>query len=184
MFNIGDTVYYAAAGNKRIDIPCPICFGKRQVTLILGNGDSVELPCQYCGNGFDTPRGYIEEYEYIAEASPFLITGISINTTESGEKREYRSGSDNCYHNLHEDKCFATIEEALQAAISVKETMENEQKTRTEYIKKDKQKSFAWNAGYHMREAKRNRKDAEYHEEKAILCKAKDKMLSKQKEGE
>jgi len=67
MFKIGDVVYFASAGQRQVDIPCPVCFGKREVTLILGNGDSVELPCDYCGKGYDGPRGYVLEYEYAAK---------------------------------------------------------------------------------------------------------------------
>jgi len=171
MFNIGDTIYYASAGNKQIEVPCPICFGKCRVTLILGNGDSVELPCDYCARGFEDPRGYVIEYEYRAEAESFLITGVSINKTESGEKHEYCSGGEHCYHSLKEDQCFATREEALAAAVAVKEESEKEQRERAEYLKHNKQKNFAWNAGYHLRAAKDNRKQAEYHEEKAKLCK-------------
>ncbi len=53
--------------------------------------------------------------------------------------------------------------------------MEEEQKTKAIYLKKEAKKSFAWNAGYHLREAKNHRKQAEYHDTKAIFCKAKGK---------
>jgi hypothetical protein len=50
-----------------------------------------------------------------------------------------------------------------------KERAEAERK-RADYIKHDKMKSFAWNAGYHLRELKRAEHAAAHHGEHARLC--------------
>jgi hypothetical protein len=50
-----------------------------------------------------------------------------------------------------------------------------EQSTRAEYLKKNMNKKYSWNAGYHLKEAKRSEEQAAYHRKKAMLCKAKAK---------
>jgi len=170
-YKIGDQVWVARAGNEKITKTCPICFGKLKVKLTLGDDSEYELPCDYCGKGFDGPTGVVHEYEYRAEPKLYTITKVSVETTEKGIEREYQS---DCWV-LHEDMVFSTREEALSMCEEIKRGRELEQITRAEYIKKDKNKSYAWNAGYHMREAKRKRKDAEYHEKMAVICKEKAK---------
>jgi hypothetical protein len=41
MFKIGDTVWVPDCGNRQKQIPCPVCFGKLRVTIILGNEETV-----------------------------------------------------------------------------------------------------------------------------------------------
>lgn len=167
-FNVGDVIWMATNGTMPVDKTCPVCFGKMTVTLILGNGDSVELLCDYCGKGWNGPRGYVTEYEYVAEAKPFFVAGVEVHISSEGEIYRYReSGGWSC----DTDRLFATKEEALADSLRRKAEYDKEQETRAEYIKKDTNKSYSWNAGYHMREAKRHRRDAEYHEKKAVICK-------------
>jgi hypothetical protein len=172
-FNVGDVVYNARCQWASKQTLCPICFGKCQVTLILGNEDSVILPCDYCSRGFEAPTGYISEYDYIVEAERVTITDIKIEISSDGEKYQYIS----CHQYYDTENLFLDKEEALARAKERKQQLDEEQQTSASWIKHDKLRSFAWNAGYHLREAKRNRKDAEFHDQKAILCKqrAKDK---------
>ena len=175
-YNIGDTVWVANAGNKQITVPCPSCYGKKKVTLILGNDDHIILDCGYCSRGYETPSGTAIEYEYRADPISYKITGINIRIKNNGEEEiEYHSGTDNCYRNLSYDKVFSTKEEALMHCAEIIEQKQKEENTRAEYLKKDKNKSYSWNAGYHIREAKNHKKQMEYHESKAIICKSKSK---------
>jgi len=166
-YSVGDKVWWARCGTDRIKKPCPICFGKRKVTLILGDESEVVLPCNYCAPGFESPTGTISEYEYIAAPEQVTIDRVSSETTPGGTKYEYRHE----HWLLSPDIIFDTEEAALTKCEEIAEKLHKEETTRTEYLKKDKQKSFSWNAGYHLREAKRCRKEAERHEEKAVVCK-------------
>jgi len=170
-FNIGDVVYNARCQWVSKQTLCPVCFGKCKVTLILGNDDSVILPCDYCRHGFDNPTGYVGEYDYVVEAELVTITDIKIEISSDGEKYQYISR----YYHYDTENLFLDKEEALARAKELKKLLDEEQQTRVAWIKHDKLKSFSWNAGYHLREAKRNRKDAEYHDQKAILCKQRSK---------
>ena len=170
-FNIGDEVWVARySQNAAISVLCPICYGKLKVTLILGNGDSVELPCEYCGMGKvgGVPTGRVTEHQVVSSPARCTISGIEIEISPTEEIIRYRSES----FVLYEDKTFATKEEAQEKGEELKEAREKEESTRIEYLKKDTKKSFSWNAGYHLSAVKRAERDLEYHRKKAVLCKA------------
>lgn len=171
-FKVGDTIWMSTNGNREVEKTCPVCFGKMRVTLILGNDDRVELPCDYCGKGWDGPKGYVTEYEYVTKAEPFIIGAIETTVTETGATYKYRE----CRGwSCDTDRLFATEAEALDDSQKRKAAYDVEQQTRAEYIKEKTNKSYSWNAGYHMRTAKRHRSDAEYHESRAMICKARAK---------
>ena len=167
-FKIGDLVWVARCGMKSVKKLCPTCFGELKVTLILGNGDQVILPCKGCVVGFDPPRGYITEYEYVAEPEKIIISRVNIYMEHDGETIEYRCEN----HIFKEKEIYAMEVEALVEAQKIKAQLEEEQATRAEYIKKEAHKNFSWNASYHMRHAKKDRESAEYHDKMAIICKA------------
>lgn len=171
-YNIGDKVWVAICGNTQVRKLCPVCFGKKEVTLILGNDEHCILPCSYCAPGFSSPSGYVNEYEYQTEAKQVTIDGMNIENKRGVESIEYRYNSTECsWCNLDEKKAFGTKEEALEHCKKIKEENEHDQITRAEHIKKDQNKSYSWNAGYHLREAKRERESAERHERLAKICK-------------
>ena len=49
---------------------------------------------------------------------------------------------------------------------------ELEETTTADHLKAFRLNSYAWNAGYHLKQAEKRRRDVLYHEQKAILCKA------------
>lgn len=166
-FNIGDLVYHARCQWSPKQELCPICFGKLKVSLTLGNDECVILPCNYCVQGYSEPVGYVSQYDFLVEAEPVIITDIKVEISSIGEKYKYISA--NCYYET--ENIFLDKASALHRAKERKEELDKDQQTRIEWLKKDKQKSFSWNAGYHLRQAKRSRQEAEYHDSKAILCK-------------
>jgi len=168
-YQIGDKVWVAYCGNSLVKTPCPVCFGELVVTLILGNKDTVELPCDYCGKGYNAPVGYTQEYEYTANPVLETILGMKINITTTGEEIEYQTAFGRI---IYPDIIFESHEEALKKCQNIKSELETENNKRVEYIKYNTKKTFSWNAGYHLSCAKKCRKDAEYHDKKALLCKS------------
>ena len=167
VYNVGDMVWVASFGSQEVKVPCPVCYGNKEVTVILGNSDEVLVQCDYCGKGYEGPKGYITEYQYLAQAEQQTIKEIRVEKTRDSDKYEY-IGEHRYY--LHEEDMFDTEEEAYQRAL---EKAENYQQKQDNKIKYKNEKSYTWNAGYHMREAKSKQHDVEYHLEKAKLCKAK-----------
>lgn len=174
LFNIGDVVWLAQKGLREIEEPCPVCFGNKSVVVILGNGDEVTVPCSYCGLGFEEPRGVVTTYRIKPGAERVTITGRDIR---EGEKTEVSyHGAGRCFY---ANAIFETEAEALAVSKDLCEEELHDRETRAEWVKADKIKSFAWNAGYHMREAKRLRDKIGYHERMAVLCKARAKLEAK-----
>jgi hypothetical protein len=166
-YNVGDEVWLAEYDLESVKKTCPICFGQKQVILILGNDDKVILPCDYCGKGFNEPTGVITEYEYVAKATLIVITKIQSETNELGEQRKY-------YFNAHYaaiEDLFNSKEAALARCAEKIKRQELEDTTKAYRIKANHLKSYSWNAGYHLREALHHEKQAGYHKQKAALCK-------------
>lgn len=168
MFNIGDVVWAAYFSMQPQQIECPVCFGKRQVVVILGNGDEVITPCSNCGLGYEGPRGFVEEYAQEAGAGCVIITGRTVQEGGGETRVIYKAGD----YSYGADRLFSTCEEAMRSAEGMASEHKKEHETRAEYIKGNKIKSFSWNVGYHLREAKKLKEQIAYHERMAILCKA------------
>jgi hypothetical protein len=168
-YKVGDGVWVAQSGHRDVREVCPVCYGKLEVLLILGNGDKVTLPCDYCGKGYSSPTGYVTEYGYFTSAVFMTIDAVEVTATANGEEVLYHSD----FYLLYPANVFDTKAEALTKGEELAAELAEQQRTRTEHIKADVKKSFTWNAGYHLREAKRKEAEAARHRERAKLCKAK-----------
>ena len=166
IYNVGDKAWWATCGTREVKYPCPVCFGKLEVELILGNGESVILPCDCCGHGINAPTGTVKEWEFIAEPQEITITGVDIEQGCRGEKRRYRSGNTIPYP---EDICDTLAEAAERCAVKVAEKADENLKEKE--LKKKVSKTYTWNAGYHMRGIENAQRDLEYHERMARVCK-------------
>ena len=176
MYNVGDIVWVAQFNpRKGVNVPCPVCYTKKVVTLILGNDDRVELPCSYCKSGCEPPSGYVTDYQANNRPKQITIDGMDINKTSTGTKIQYWDGNKSCHYVYDEEKVFDTKEAADEACKIRIEKWQAEQQARADWIKHDKNKSYTWNAGYHMRLVKKYEKDILYHKDMAKLCKDKKK---------
>lgn len=169
-WKVGDRPWISKAVYEEVIHDCPVCFGKKEVVLILGNDDRVTLPCDYCGKGWEGPRGYVIETEFSIGVEQLTIDSIEATFTFDGEKRRYILFGSRCASD--EDLCV-TKEQAEEKSREWIAKDIIEKSTRAEYIKHNVHKTFSWNAGYHLREAKRDESSAAHHRERAILCKAK-----------
>lgn len=178
-YQAGDQVWWAHYGMREVRVTCPICYGKLIVTLILGNGDRVELPCDYCGKGFEGPRGFMVEHMYSADVELVTINEVRTHSRLDGpDVIEYITGiSGRGGHYLDPEDVFETKEEAFSRSLAKAQEQSLRDITIAEHLKHDAKKSFSWNAGYHLREAKHDRQSAEYHELKARICKERSKEL-------
>lgn len=168
-YNVGDQVWYAVFEHKQVQKTCPVCFGKRKVTLILGNDEQLTLDCDYCGKGCESAQGYVYEHEHVAAPELKTITRIEVNYSAKGETRSYYAA----HYILSQEDVFDNKEEAHERANErAAEYAENEA-TRGNHRKNLSNKSSSWRAGYWMREAKRCREEAELYEKYFSICKEK-----------
>jgi hypothetical protein len=172
MFNVGDVVWVARYGMHEKWITCPICFGKKRVTLILGNEDHVSLPCSYCAPGYEPPQGMVKEYSTEKQVGATVITGRDIRENNGTAEVSYHTHEGYCHG---PDIVFATEAEAVVKADALCAEETRRRETLAVYLKEKEQKSFSWNAGYHLRTAKKMRADILYHERMAVLCKQRSK---------
>ena len=171
---IGDTAWVLVVGSLQKSRPCRVCAGHRSVTLILGSGEHVALDCDFCGRGFEGPRGVETYYEFAAEPRPYLVAGVERYTDGQGEQVRYRSGSADAWGSLDAVDVFATPEAAAASGAEKVAAHEAEQVANLDR-KEEVSRSYAWNAGYHLREAKRARAEAERHEKKAVIMQTRSK---------
>lgn len=175
IYQIGDVVWAAAITHKTVIEPCPVCFGNKQVTLILGNGDQVILPCEYCQKGFDQPTGEIS-VGYFAEPVAFQIQidGVEQRVHDNETEVRYYVGRGNVSSIYYNHQVADTEEEALALAMARLEA-KNAEAGKVTNPKFNPYKSYTWNAGYHIREMKSHLEMAEYHRKNAIVCQERSK---------
>jgi hypothetical protein len=146
MRNIGDQVWYCDFGRHETLVTCPECLGAKHLTVIMGDGEQVQIPCRCCEEGL-LPQGYVREYEWSPKVVQAAISGMEVN----GKKVEYHIGTQCCYRRFDEDAVFDTEDEAL--AYGQIKAAEHEIDERQSLQSKMKDhRSWAWHAAYYRRE--------------------------------
>ena len=164
-FKIGDTVYWVeASANYGKEIPCPMCFGKRFVTIILGDDSQQKIECGFCQHGCDRASGIAKTWEPHAYISSGKITGFS---QKDGPRYEID------YKNKFEHELFDNEKDAeLVRECKYQEVKEQAEKWFTENFHNCSKKQI-WSAGYHKSCIEREERTIEWH--KARLCMIADK---------
>jgi len=146
-FEFGQTVYIASANAyTRIEVPCPICFGKRIVRLELGNGEMQPFECEMCGKGFEGPRGVTHGYKATSDVSSGEISGIEVHD----DSWRISVGHETC--RLEDGNVFDNPEAAEARRIILHQEAERQAERNFESQFKSKAKDGSWTVGYHRRE--------------------------------
>lgn len=164
-YQLGQIVHWINSScNYQKQIPCPMCFGKRFVTITLGDGSQIESMCGMCDRGIEHATGTATVWEPSAVVEAVTIQGIS---TRDGV--QYEIG----YRTVREHELFATQEEAdIACAIELKRV-----KAQAEQYYKDNfrtcTKKQIWSAGYHRSCIEREERSIEWHKMRLGLIKDK-----------
>ena len=169
IFNVGDTVFVAGYGDYEKKVQCPVCFGKKKVTLILGDDTHIELDCDYCRRGYEGSLGWVMEAGERGRVDACVITARGEKHTAEGI--EYTYISDRFF--FSPSNAFATREEAQVRADELAKERKRSDCTRAAAIKDDQNKSYSRLAGCFLKKAKESRAEAERYEAKAVICKQK-----------
>lgn len=155
-FTVGTVYYKPVPQPEKVRVPCPVCAGQKQVTMILGTGEHLEVPCEACGLGFEKSRGYIEEYRYTPRAIPYCIQSIEgYMYDEWVLKNEYGEQS-------YGSTLFAQEADALAA--SVKQAEEQQERNARSYSQtKHSAKKMTWSVRYHRDCIKDLQQKIDYH---------------------
>lgn len=142
-FNIGDTIYFARAGQETIWITCPECLGSGRLRVIMGDDTQVSIACVCCERGYEGSPGKIQTHAFRASPEQKTITGIEVSGYGDNQITLYTCNG----WSVDEKNIFATLEEAWIRAVTVVTEHEAEEKKRLGY--KEKQfKTWAWNVTY------------------------------------
>lgn len=166
-YQIGDKIFWVeSSAHKQKEIPCPMCFGKRFVTIILGDDSKEQVECGYCQKGYERSTGVTTTWEPQAIIHESTITGI---TTRDGVK--YEVG----WRTIEERELYSTREEAE----AVQKLKFDEEKARAELWFKESfvnaKKQQVWSAGYHKSCIEREKRTIEWHEMRLNMIKEKKK---------
>lgn len=165
-FEIGDTYFLPKTSPTQVKIPCPICAGKKVVTVIDGYGVTWEVDCEGCGLGFEQSRGFINEYSYAPSATSFVIR--EIRSFYDGRWSVISiTGEYADYNVLHKD-----YGEALDASTKSIEKLIEENHRRTATHKADMLKKKGWTLRYHQECIDKFDRQKSYHLRKIRLIKA------------
>ena len=155
-YELGQKVWYAGVQNIEKQMPCDTCFGKRFITVILGDDSQVTLMCEGCkGRGGEYSyeeysRGYniIWQYEsFVREASINRIEAQikdGVPLTEYGIEESWR---------VDESQLFLSKEDAEVEATRLAKEMSDKAEESYKQKHQDK-KSWAWNVNYYKRQIK------------------------------
>ena len=166
IYNIGDKVWYAGREVTEEKVICPECFGKRYLTVILGDDSKVTIDCAGCASGFEDPKGYILHYKQIIDVSMITIDRVEIN-------RDYVEYLFNGHYLAKNTDIFSSKE---AAEIRAKELAEEHNKQEHEriYRKEKNNRTWAWHVYYYRKMIRDAVKTIERAREKLDAAKTKE----------
>ena len=178
-FQLGDTVYVVqGCRSVPVEKTCPVCFGKRCVTVILGNGELENILCEYCGNGYEGPRGYVVDHEPQSAVRQAIITGVSFTN------HKWKFALDYGHTGAGESELYRDEASAEAARAKLMEEIKKEEASllanRLNYSKT----KLTWRVGYHRKRIRDLEREAEYHRKQLCVVIEKQEKRKAMKEGE
>jgi hypothetical protein len=162
-FKIGDEVWYPSDCPRQVRVTCPVCFGKLEVTVILGNDTRVMTPCAYCDHGYEGPLGYTLEYENDPKPMRLYVDSIHYKAGLI----EYRASSSEGSAYQKEEEFFTSEADCLPLCAQKYAERVQWQKEHEAHGKNGTVRSVSWQVGHHRQQAKAARWAVEYHEARA-----------------
>lgn len=158
IYNIDDKVWYASRTSTKERIVCPECFGKKYLTVILGNDSKVTVDCAGCALGYDPPRGYVTYYKQDVEVRLVTICKIEIGP----DCIEY--GFDRVEHGYKIAKDTDLFDNRIQAEVRAKELAEEWNKEQLEKIhhKEKNHRDWSWHVHYYRKQIRDAKETIEY----------------------
>jgi hypothetical protein len=164
-FAIGQTVFVPQAhAHNRNYVPCPVCYGKRSVVVILGNGEHQPMLCDYCGKSIDGPQGRVSAYSPSSHIVEGRVTGVRCDS--------YRGWRVQVGHSEYEEKevyIDRDLAEVRRAELFAQAEQDAKRCWETQF--KDSRGKTGWSVGYHRSEIARCKRQIEYHESKLTAAK-------------
>ena len=163
-YKIDDLVWWAHLRKEYIYIPCPHCFGKKFLTVIMGDDSKHTIDCECCKQGYLGPRGTIQTYQDRLDPQHVHINRIEV---KSDNTIEY--GVNGCYC-ANDADIFDTKEEAENRMKELLKESAQEEQLRL-HNKDNYSRTWAWHVTYHRNYIKNAKRDIDYHSIKLDMAK-------------
>lgn len=167
IYNIGDQVWCACTGTKEKSKPCPECFGKKYLTVILGDDSQVTIPCAGCAAGFDPSKGYVTYFEYSIDVFLGSIEKVEI------ERGGVSYSMSNHYY-FKDDEVFETKEEAEVKAKEKADKFTKQELARI-HRKDIRYHTWSWHVHYHRKQIRDCEETLKYAKKNLDAAKIKSK---------
>lgn len=167
-YMIGDVAWHAEMKHSEARETCPDCFGTKALTVILGDGTQLSIPCAGCAIGCNPPRGYVVYSTYGPDVRQVCIERIEV------EKGGVKYGHSERYTSPETD-LFDTKEEAEARAQEKAEEYTADAKKRA-FARHDNNRTWAWHVHYHRGKIRDAEKSLKYHTENLNAAKDKAKV--------
>ncbi len=161
-FDFGQPVWIAwASAHHPEDAHCPVCDGKRFVTVVLGTGEQVPTDCEFCGRGYQGPRGTVTRYGPSSGVIPATVTGMVYKDPfgEGGKWRVETTGH-------RSGEIFATEAEAEARRKELHEAAEREAERSFKQQFESAKRKGSWSVGYHRQQIKNLERQIAWHRER------------------
>jgi len=166
-YNIGDRVWYAGRESTTKEVVCPECFGKKYLTVILGDDSQVTIDCAGCKLGYNPPRGYITYWEQ--KPSIRQVTICKVEITSDHVEYGYDGTGSSCLI-AKETELFDTEEKAEIRAEELAEEW-NKEKLAEIHRKEKNNHTWSWHVHYHRSQIREAERTIEYAREKLDAAK-------------
>lgn len=167
-YNIGDKVWHVSRKSTLEKVTCPECFGKKYLTVILGDDSQVTIDCAGCAAGYDPPRGYVTYYKQDVDVKQVVIDGMRITR----DYVEYEINKTSCSCNIIKgsDVFWGRIE----AEVRAKELAErwNKEQLAKIHRKEKNNHTWSWHVHYYRKQIRDAEKKIEYAEKQLDAAKA------------
>lgn len=158
-FHIGDTVFVPwANAYQEQRVICPICNGKKSVTLILGSGENVPVECDACARGYEGPTGYVEARLPCSGVYELRVTGMEF----ADGVWVFRVGHDT----RKEFEIYSTYAtaDACRSSMHEQEAKRAEQNYESRF--RNSQGKLSWTVRYHRSQIKDLERQLSWHRNK------------------
>jgi len=168
VYSIGDKVWHASFKKTEEVVTCPECFGKKYLTVILGDTSRVTIDCAGCASGYDPPKGYVTHYKHDADVSLVNISKVEITS----EYIEYGINGNASWHYIAKDtELFTTKEEAEVRSKELSEEWNKEQLAKI-HRKEKNNRTWSWHVHYYRKQIRDAEKTIEYAKAQLDAAKA------------
>ena len=166
IYNLGDNVFWVRSSTHYgKEIQCPMCFGQKQVTIILGDDSRVESVCGYCAHGIYKASGVSKTWEPMAVVCSGEVTGVSLSRDDCWQYQVAHASLDE--NEIFTDLAVAEEERVIRLKVVTEQADIYFKESFVTATRKQ-----IWDAGYHRECIKREERTIEWH--RARLCLIKD----------